>query len=333
MEVVGLNDAVDSPTILHVAEPDDLNGEPDASVSEHFTKAIAFGHDLVKSADLDPVYVAFYGAGLDYDTRARLLLAYTCIYHLGAAVTIAEHKDSSYWNALMTAAINEGLQWPRGSERRHWRGKQALQTVTYLRESYKYPEDVVNHWANGGDNSFTAVSTRVKEIPRFGPWISFKAGDMLERCLGNPVDFSSCAMGVYSEPRAAAALILTGNQKANITDSDLDSVMQKMLLPEHLGSLYAPPARDRLVNVQECETVLCKYKSHVNGHYPPGKDTREVLHGLEDSRWENSITRRMVEVLETVPYARSTPQVTGKRKPPESETFGATIHEKQRSHQ
>jgi hypothetical protein len=104
-------------------------------------------------------------------------------------------------------------------------------------------------------------------------------------------------------------------------------------LPEHLGSLYAPPARDRLVNVQECETVLCKYKSHINGHYPPGKDTLEVLHGLKEARWDNPITRRMVEVLETLPYARSSPQLAGKRRPPRSEIPDSAIESKQRSNQ
>ncbi len=101
----------------------------------------------------------------------------------------------------MVAAVNEGLKWPRGSERRHWRGQQALQTVQYLRENYKYPEDVVQHWAAGGDNSFASVAERIKEIPRDGPWISFKICDMLERVVGNTVDFSTCAFGVYKEPR------------------------------------------------------------------------------------------------------------------------------------
>jgi hypothetical protein len=139
--------------------------------------------------------------------------------------------------------------------------------------------------------------------------------DMLERVMGHPVDFGNCGMGVYKEPRAAAALILTGNQKATINDSDLESVMQKMLLPEHLGTLMAPPDFARPVNVQEIETCLCKYKSHINGHYPPGKDTLEVLNGLKEARWGNSITRSMVEVLETLPYARSAPHLAGKRRP------------------
>jgi hypothetical protein len=269
-----------------------------------FNAAINFGRKLIESQDLDPVYTAIHGAGLDYDTCARLLLAYSCLYHVGASVTIGQHQGTDYWDALMVAAVNEGLKWPRGSERRHWRGQQALQTVTYLRQTYTYPEGVVDHWAAGGDNSFEAVTDRVKEIPRYGPWIAFKMADMLERVMGIHVNFASCAMGVYKEPRAAAALILTGDAEANITDSELEGVMGKMLLPEHLGLLLAPPDFQRPINVQEIETCLCKYKSHVHGHYPLGKDTLEVLHGLKEPRWNNPITSRMVEVLEALPYAR-----------------------------
>ena len=315
------------------AEPRHSSEQPDASESEHFARAIKFGRDLITTQDLDPVYTAIHGAGLPYDMRARLLLAYSCLYHLGASVTIAQRQGADYWDGLMVAAVNDGHKWPRASERRHWRGQQALHTVTYLRNKYRYPEDVVGYWATGGDASFTAVTDRVKEIPIFGPWIAFKLADMLERVMGHQVDFSTCAMGVYKEPRAAAALILSGDAEANIADSDLERVMQQMLLPEHLGTLRAPPDFARPVNVQEIETCLCKYKSHVNGNYEPGKDTLEVLHGLKETRWENSITRRMVQVLETLPYARLTPQAAGKRKAPRSETLEGLIHKEQMPNQ
>ena len=37
----------------------------------------------------------------------------------------------------------------------------------------------------------------------------------------------------------------------------------------------------RRVNVQEVETIFCKYKSHLKGHYPVGKDSEEIRHALE----------------------------------------------------
>lgn len=43
---------------------------------------------------------------------------------------------------------------------------------------------------------------------------------------------------------------------------------------------WTPGRVKRMVLVQEVETVLCKWKAHRNGHYPPGKDTRELRQAL-----------------------------------------------------
>ena len=57
--------------------------------------------------------------------------------------------------------------------------------------------------------------------------------------------------------------------------------------------LLAPPFYDRPVNIQEVETVLCKFKAHYKHHYPMGNDSyhiRQALVGWGDlaqelSRW------------------------------------------------
>jgi len=109
------------------------------------------------------------------------------------------------------------------------------------------------------------------------------------------VDFSQFELGVYSEPRKGAGLILTGDQEEEITDADLKLVVQE--LQKKLGHHNAPPwlttRKPRKVNIQEIETVLCKYKSHVNGHYEPGKDTKEVYHGLQDPKFDCALVGRM----------------------------------------
>ena len=260
----------------------------------HLKLATAFGKDLIKTQDLDPVYTAMVATRGNSQSRALMFFAYTCLYHLGASTKIAG------WDTLQTAATNEGLRWPRGSERRHWRGANAQATIDYGRSKYATPEEVVKYWATGS-LKFSAVSARVRELPAYGPWIAFKVADMLERVMFMPVDFSDCALGVYDEPRKAAALLLTGDAEEKITDAQLTQVIEK--LRTTLGDLKAPPTFNRIINVQEIETLLCKYKSHVNGHYPHGKDTREVLHGLRDPRWDGPVTRKMIKALEALPYA------------------------------
>jgi hypothetical protein len=43
----------------------------------------------------------------------------------------------------------------------------------------------------------------------------------------------------------------------------------------------APPRRERLIGPQEAETILCKWKSYLNGHYQIGEDTESCEKGLK----------------------------------------------------
>jgi hypothetical protein len=51
-------------------------------------------------------------------------------------------------------------------------------------------------------------------------------------------------------------------------------------LCEHFKGYKAQPREHRRFGAFEAETVLCKWKSHMNGHYAPGKDTYEIREGL-----------------------------------------------------
>jgi hypothetical protein len=52
-------------------------------------------------------------------------------------------------------------------------------------------------------------------------------------------------------------------------------------LRARLGHMGAPPTMDRNIGLQELETILCKWKSHQNGHYPLDNDLVEIRHGAE----------------------------------------------------
>lgn len=257
---------------------------------------MAFGTALIKSRDLDPVYCSIVGAGLDNATKARLVLAYSCLYHLGAAARIAELKGGKFWDALQEAAVNTGLKWPRGSERRHWRGDNAVKSAACLRNSFKKPEDAIAYWSRGNVPgysdyaTFSEVSSRVQQSAGFGPWIAFKIADITERVMGYQVDFSDCALGIYKDPRQGAAVAYqemrgeiysVGSHTPwtyPITDAELRQTCDHYV--KAFSKLKAPPTGDRKCGIQEVETVFCKYKSHLKGHYPLGKDSKEVHHAL-----------------------------------------------------
>jgi hypothetical protein len=146
-------------------------------------------------------------------------------------------------------------------------------------DNYASAQQAVDLWCSGG--TFQTVSETVQRNRGFGPWIAFKIADMSERVLGYNTSFSDCHLGIYKDPRKGAALARTGDQDYPITDAELEETVNHHVALWRRKRAKAPPHGDRLVNVQEIETIFCKYKSHINGHYPVGKDTREVHHGLE----------------------------------------------------
>lgn len=262
--------------------------------TKHFNAAIKFGRQLIETGDLDPVYIAIHGAKLSNWEKARLILAYSCLYHLGAAAHIASFKKHAYWSLLQRAAENIKSpmligRWPRGAERRHWRGQNAIKSAAWLAMNQGWPEDVVEYWMRGDpldalDQTFASVVKRISETPSFGPWIAFKLVDLFERVMGEPIGLSGCELAIYEAPRAGAALLLYGQQdNTNLYRTDINHVIQKML--KEFAGVKAPPAYDRSVNIMEMETVLCKYKSMVNGHYHVGKDIHELRVALSEPAW------------------------------------------------
>lgn len=274
----------------------------------------SFATKLLQTEDLDPVYVSVHRVQPSWGVMSRLLLAYWCFYHLGAAAFIAEHGDTprKFWSLMHKAAANvdrpvspdfPAERWPRASERRHFRGDQAILAVKALELASNEhrragrendPEGLFNWLVGAGTRTqtFTQVRDRALSLRGFGPWIAFKVADMTERVVGIPVDFSDCGFGVYDDPRkgaALAALVEDGYDLAQYDIKELlatteitDQGVQKMmdLWAWKLRKFKAPPRADRKVGVQEIETIFCKYKSHAKGHYEPGKDTLENIESL-----------------------------------------------------
>lgn len=266
-----------------------------------------FGEALLTTGDLDPMYLAVNKARLDYEQLNRLMLSYFCFYHLGAAARMAEAKNTGeFWKMMWEAAAYSPVKlpgaraWPRGAERRHYRGVQAMKSMTELNAAYNNLKfnvaGAVGHFIGASDThddtlSFGSISKAVQTHRGFGTWIAFKVADVAERVLSYDVDFKDCHLGIYKDPREGAAvgyLALTGNLNNGdyahrpwefpLSDEELERTVD-----EYVKRFSKIKARglDRKVNVQEVETIFCKYKSHLKGHYPLGKDSNEIGHGLD----------------------------------------------------
>ena len=263
---------------------------------------VEFGRALVKTQDLDPVYVAIWGAKLPEPQLCRLLLAYWCFYHLGAAAWLSQWEGEEFWTFMGVAAINNRREgrpcdmpcpmqfdaWPRAAERRHFRGQKCVTAVAWLRDqcpgdpqSGHGPEEWVR-MLSCSPLTERAIMDTVQGWPMFGPWIAFKVADMMERVYGAQVRFDPDLGLMYEEPRRALDLLAVGMGPGEppIPGVAPGQRWWYAYLGAQLRGLAAPPAHDRPCGPQEVETVLCKWKSHANGHYWVGKDTHEVRHGL-----------------------------------------------------
>lgn len=285
-----------------------------------------FGHQLLTSQDIDPVYDALNGVGWDDDQRARFLVAYWCTYHVGQSCWFSEVGRSGagvagYWRALEIAAENTrpspvGGRWPRAPERRHWRGDNAAKCVADLRRKYEAtgPLGMIQYvnrpnlltrelplCRDALDTfPFRLIAARVQEHVAFGPWIAFKVADMLERCCGLPVAF---AVGdvMYDSPTKAALDVWrakAGVSPVAVPKDPKGAVNQVVeYLLDHFKD-YRAPGGGRTVGFQEVETILCKWASHQHGHYPLHNDLAEISHGLLE--W-TPVSRAAKEFLSAMP--------------------------------
>jgi hypothetical protein len=195
---------------------------------------------------------------------------------------MSELQGEDYWREMQTATENvlpapPGTRWPRGHERRHFRGEQGNLAMLSLRS--RYPNDAddwlltiqekaLSKTGTGAHVPFSTISEIVQEERGFGPWISFKVGDMLERLDLLKVDFTEAEVFMFKDPREAAFRLW--RVKAGLSEHAIPKnpggVITDVVtyLTEHFKDHAAPPRKERPVGLQEVETILCKWKSHMN---------------------------------------------------------------------
>ena len=285
-----------------------------------------FGLHLLNSGDLDPIYVMLSRA-MDAKILTRQQLHAWCVaywldYNAGVACAAVEYCEQEgykfFWRFMNDVANNLSRRWPRGSERRHFRGDNANKLVLGLSMKYDLadhfiesvfgslpdykPEEWTRHHV-AKTMSFKDVALRIQSHVGLGPWIAFKIADMGERVLGYNVNFDDCQMGIYRDPVKGAIMACekwgpNGDDTVRVGKAYEQACLNYALnrLAETFGDLYAPPLihgidairgrGNRFVNVQEYETILCKWKSHMNGHYPLNKDTHEIRETLKEFAWD-----------------------------------------------
>lgn len=250
-----------------------------------------FTDKLMTTFDLDPIYVILSATEMSEDVLKRWMLAYWCYYSSGPASYIAEQAD--FYAAMREGFQGEG-QYPRGHERRHFRGSAGWEAIAYL-ETFGPPEKVVDYIYDGGPLDYQSVAARAMKFKLFGPWIAWKICDMGERVFCIDVDFSNADLNMYKDPVQGAALYRFGDWRHPIKPAEVQSAVAEALW--EMSGYLAPPYLDRPLNVQEIETCFCKFKAHVKGHYPVMFDTLEICDALKEWRYHSDLAGELLKHL------------------------------------
>ncbi|MGL6095367.1 MAG: hypothetical protein ACRC7O_06160 [Fimbriiglobus sp.] len=240
--------------------------------------AYEFGRRLLDANDLDPVYALLYCAELPEDHLRRWLIAYWCFYHVGTASWAADGKEAGFWDRVETAAKSK--EYPRSSERRHFRGKNAADSVRYL-EGRGVPA-LFDDLLSAGPTA-AAKTAAVREWVGFGPWVAFKVADMLERLGICDVRFDAGTAMYDGSPTKAAYRLWEIEKSYPPTDRERKVAPEwaARRVIDELKEYKAPPRFDRPISFQEAETVLCKWKSSLGGHYEVGEDVAACRKSLD----------------------------------------------------
>jgi len=275
---------------------------------------VEFGRQTIQSGDLDPLYIALNRAEMKRSQLAKWMVAYWCLYHAGAASWLSEQYDAQFWGFIKQAAANDlgtspvGKLWPRGKERRHWRGEAAVTSAQHMFGRFNDAGTMLNFVINEEPDKLnpngaspTNLMRRVQTITGFGPWIAFKVADMVDAADLRNLDFSQAAVFMFEQPQEAALAVwrqqlgLPDTARPRDQAAARDGVVTYLL--EQFADLQCPHKPSRGIRLQEVETVLCKWKSHVNGHYPIGNDIREIGDGLEPWTAESQTASRLLDIF------------------------------------
>jgi hypothetical protein len=246
---------------------------------------IDFGVQLVQTEDLDPIYSALYNLDLSRAQLSRWLIAYWAFYHAGVASMLSEIEGCDF-----AQAIAGGRSYPRGRERRHFRGKEPGSFAGSLLRVYgEIPEDMVDDLSN--NKTFRGAVREARSIPTFGPWVAFKVADMLERMgLGNVEPAGMEYDLLYWQPIEGATMAAEDFWRRGKTGVTTVPGVFNALCGE-IKHLPAPPSGDRRCGFQEAETIFCKYKASRSSHYPVGNDIREIRKSLTIQSWGETADR------------------------------------------
>ena len=257
---------------------------------------VEFGRQLIETGDLDPVYIALWKSKMSGhlygESLKRWIVAWMCYYHCGLNSLIID-KPNFFGEVLRVARAST---YPRGSQRVHHRGPPAVNSALALKERFKTATDLFK-WLVADGYVARTVFDRMASLVGFGPCMSWRVPDIAERLGMMPTRFVDRDVDImYDNPMRGAIAVC---EQYGLGDTDR-AMQAHLFVMGKLATMAAPPRYDRAINIQETETIFCKWKSHIVGRYEIGRDTaraRAQLLKYPRCRLNQLLTRNLPKVL------------------------------------
>ena len=204
----------------------------------------------VMTGDSDPVYWAVAGATRKWgpEWASRFSLAMLTYYHTGTAFEAAEQESDHFWNYLEDVYNTT----PRGSERRHFRGRNGWTALDNLKQ---FAPDPNTFFLKMPRTYFGVKDMCERHLSQFGPYFQLKVCDYMDRCLGLPItNYAGLGRNLPTEPgRAALMMYPNVSIEAAFNQACIDALT--------IPPILAAPWFDRPVGPAEIETSLCGWKT------------------------------------------------------------------------
>lgn len=224
-----------------------------------------FSKLLLETGDIDPDYVFIRDKSIEYNFNKKQI--FNWILH-----KLVIYDSYSELQVIFKQKKLEEVKY--GNERR----KHKMHARQYLNNIQKafIDTNVEKFFSDNGN----LVFNRIKTIKGFGPWAAWKFMDLMSCSYGVDVDFDSIDF------RRAYTFPLKGLLMVNGLPEDVkllkDNSLYKKLLSntyamlDDLVKIHTPHNNGKGVRLNELETLLCKYHSHMHNKYTAGQDIEHL---------------------------------------------------------
>ena len=230
---------------------------------------------LIETGELDPTYnLVYYARGeLGPAWAKRFCMAHLMFYNVETSITLADVPEEHFWFRVLQV-YHEAK---RGQERRHFRGKNGLDSIDSMRS--ERPGMVFD---NPAENSKVVTLKTISNflyqagIKGFGAYFILKWADFLDVVNRANVDYSPLlnAPQTYLFEGAARGLESIWPQRPH-HESLLEIV-------DYIKKWRDPFQGYRLCGLSEAETIACAYRTYyVKTTYKFGWDIHNLRSTLD----------------------------------------------------